>query len=532
MKHNRKPTSVSNSKKPFKKAVGNTKKSFKAKHAKPVAAPDAQEMLLEDLVFDDLHTSTFLDSSVVENKLAKIKNEDDDDEDDDEDQDNEIKEEEVEIKQETDEEIKQEDDEDDADDEEDIDVKVESLVPAWDDEDDSNLNVKIGQNRLTKKLRSDLSENTISGDQLSEKLRSQFEKNFTAPSWAEIKETNEDEEEEILRDASSKLGFDQGRLPEGTIRITKLKSANLNNRTHTPLTSVKFHKDGELLLASSLDHHLRLFHIDRETNPTAHDVFLQDMSVYSSFFTRRGSEVVATGRRSFIYAFDLESESIQKINQIRGEPELSLENAMANDNHIVVFAKDGRMLFLSHQTKQCQFTLKMNGTASTGSFSHDGQYFYSSGAPGDIYKWDLRTRRCVQRYADDGAIRNSAIAMSPDGLYQATGTDCGVVNVYGMDQSGNVNTKPLKSLYNLRTSANNLTFNSSSQLLAISSSKMKDSCRLVHIPSWTVFSNWPKSDIKLGELTSFDFSPRSDLLACGNKEGILSLFELGHFSRS
>ncbi len=49
---------------------------------------------------------------------------------------------------------------------------------------------------------------------------------------------------------------------------------------------------------------------------------------------------------------------------------------------------------------------------------------------GEVYIWDLKTQDCLHRFHDDGCIRGTAIDISRNNRYLATGSDSGVVNVY------------------------------------------------------------------------------------------------------
>lgn len=40
---------------------------------------------------------------------------------------------------------------------------------------------------------------------------------------------------------------------------------------------------------------------------------------------------------------------------------------------------------------------------------------------GDVYVWDVRSRRCVNTFTDDGCIRGTSIAASLNGRYLACG---------------------------------------------------------------------------------------------------------------
>lgn len=48
-----------------------------------------------------------------------------------------------------------------------------------------------------------------------------------------------------------------------------------------------------------------------------------------------------------------------------------------------------------------------------------------SGGDGIIYTWDLRTRRCLHQQIDEGCVGATALAISQDGSYLATGASSG-----------------------------------------------------------------------------------------------------------
>ena len=47
-----------------------------------------------------------------------------------------------------------------------------------------------------------------------------------------------------------------------------------------------------------------------------------------------------------------------------------------------------------------------------------------------IHTWDLRTRKCVSRFVDEGTIRGISLASSPGQRLLAAGSDAGFVNIY------------------------------------------------------------------------------------------------------
>lgn len=141
-----------------------------------------------------------------------------------------------------------------------------------------------------------------------------------------------------------------------------------------------------------------------------------------------------------------------------------------------------------------------------------------------MYRWDLRTQRAALRHKDEGSMCGCSIGVSPDGSRYAIGSDMGVVNVYDTNAVSSFAAdeaklsafgvpihapKPAQSIMNLRTAVDHLKFNHDGQILTIASQRMKDSLKLVHVSSGSVFANWPTSKTPLSYVTSLDFSPHS-----------------------
>ena len=112
----------------------------------------------------------------------------------------------------------------------------------------------------------------------------------------------------------------------------------------------------------------------------------------------------------------------------------------------------------------------------------------------------------------------------------------GIVNVYdsaALNLPSSVqpaHPKPLKALGNLTTAVSSLTFNHDAQLMVTASSMKKDQLRLVHLPSCSVFQNWPTSGTPLGRVTAVGFSTNSGYLAVGNMRGRILLYNIRHYS--
>lgn len=465
---------------------------------------------------------------------------------------------------------------------------------AWHDADDDNLRVDIATSSRLRKLRKSEKEQVISGTEYTQRLRDQFSKigGGSGAAWATLPSdqplsssttTESDDEnddtnllserkkgdssvskpadsdvseaiaavEKLTRSNQSLGGRDtlasggglnssNSKLAPGMIRVTRMKDANAAEPAKAVIESVEFHPNGQLLMTASLDKTLRFFQIDGTRNPKIQSVHLSDLPIFRAAFASEGTQVIATGRRKYYYSLDLGSGQVLRVPGIQGRSDKSLESfAVSRDGAQLAFMmKDGYISMVNSSTKKWLFDLKMNGQAREGAYSADGQYFYSNSDEGQVYLWDLRTRRCLSQVTDEGTIHATGFALSPDEKYYATGSDTGVVNVYrgrGGDfvtDSTSLPSSPLKSLMHLTTPVDCLTFNHDSQLMLMTSRKEKDSARLVHLPSLTVFNNWPTVKTPLHYVTSTAFSPQSGYMAMGNDRGVVLLYRLNHFTHT
>lgn len=123
--------------------------------------------------------------------------------------------------------------------------------------------------------------------------------------------------------------------------------------------------------------------------------------------------------------------------------------------------------------------------------------------------------------------------MAASSRHLAVGAESGVVNLYSEQttQSSWASSArtPLKSILNLSTSADLVRFNDDGQILAMSTRRDKHGLKLLHVPTGTVFSNWPTSKTPLSYVWSMDFSPKSRYFAIGNDKGKCLLYRLPHY---
>lgn len=402
---------------------------------------------------------------------------------------------------------------------------------AWTDPDDDEIRVNLATAAITKKLRRADDKTLVTGREYSSRLRSQFEKLHRVPEWTKttVEDDEEDDETAYLRTTepllSGSVNSGQG-LAAGRIRLTRMKDANYEAPSEAVIQSVRFHPNNQLLFTAGMDKTLRLFHIGGQTNERLQNVHISDLPILTAEYAKNHTEIWMAGPRPFFYVYDVEGGRVNKIPNIRGMQDRSFRSLVPSpDGSMVSFlCKDGYVAFISTRSKQCIGKVRLNGDVRSIAFSQDGSELYSVANEGEVFIWDVASRRCRRRYHDPGCTKATQIAVN--GNVYATGMSSGIVNLYSEESR---DTKHSKSFMSLTTPIDSLTFNHDGNLLAMASKIKKDALRLVHIPSQSVFKTWPTSQTPLHYVSSVEFSADSRFLAIGNDRGRVLLYRLAHY---
>ncbi|KAJ8899396.1 hypothetical protein K2173_018370 [Erythroxylum novogranatense] len=427
---------------------------------------------------------------------------------------------------------------------------------VWVDDEEEKTKVNIAKVNRLRKLRKEEDENLICGLEYVSRLRAHHVKLNPGTEWASLDwrsknvglsdDEYSDEEndiveshgfkdveafDDILRTSEDLVVKSRVKLQPGLLEYSRLVDANAEDSSNGPINSVQFHRNAQLLLTAGLDRRIRFFQIDGKRNTKIQSIFIDDCPVRKASFLPDGSQVIIAGRRKFFYSFDLVKAKVDKIGPLVGREEKSLEvfEVSPDSSTIAFVGNEGYILLVSSKTKELIATLKMNGTARSLAFADDGRQLLSHGGDGQIYHWDLRTRACVHKAVDEGCINGTALCTSPDGNLFAAGSDSGIVNVYNRESFLGGKRKPIKAIENLTTKVDFLKFNNDAQILAICSHMKKNSLKLIHVPSYTVFSNWPPTNKALNYPRCLDFSPGGGFMAVGNASGKVLLYKLHHY---
>ncbi|KAJ2273084.1 U3 snoRNP protein [Coemansia sp. RSA 355] len=408
---------------------------------------------------------------------------------------------------------------------------------AWEDDDMQDATVALKSKARLRKLRTEEDEDSVSGDVYEERLRRQFEKINPVPKWA-ASDDSDRVGSDLLQTSAPLVSHTHVQLPSSSIDIARVRNANQAAVSQSAVQSVQFHPSASVLLTAGLDKTLRLFEVDGKENQKIQSIYFKDLPITSAQFIRGGHEIVASGRRGWYYAVDVEHATVTRINGVPGRPLKSLEfmRTSTDGDRMAFMGNAGQIHLVSTRTKQFVHTLPMNGVVRDVEFTNDGNYLWSTGLDNHVYQWDLRQNQCVSRWHDPTVFRPTCLAISQDATYYASGDHAGVVNIYDAramreeaQDSTFFNVRPFKAVSNLTTAVHGLRFNHSAEILAVYSRKKKDQLKLVHLPSATVFSNWPGSNSHLGHVQCVDFSPKSGFMAVGNDAGKALLYRLQHY---
>lgn len=172
------------------------------------------------------------------------------------------------------------------------------------------------------------------------------------------------------------------------------------------------------------------------------------------------------------------------------------------------------------------------------------------GKNGEVTEWDVQQQRVTARWQDEGAVGTTTLSLGGNNGFPgasigtdrwvAIGSSSGVVNIYdrrawlsnpsaagaGSQQPVPKAPKPTRSLDQLTTPTSHLVFSPDGQMLIMASRWKKDALRIIHLPTCTVYKNWPTSNTPLGRITGVAFGPGNDVLAVANEAGKIRMWEV------
>ncbi|XP_059079896.1 U3 small nucleolar RNA-associated protein 18 homolog [Tigriopus californicus] len=408
--------------------------------------------------------------------------------------------------------------------------------PAWEDKADQTT-VKEVASTYAQAHGKHGSKDT-STDNYSNFIRKKFLSIVGTPKWADLSvkrdHDDEDSDDEFFRETTDMLEKGhQESIAKGRLESRKLKDLNMTDYSQgSVITATEFHPKCTVSLVAGQNGTATLFQVDGKRNPKMQSVNFKDFPIKTAHFSADGSEfIVGSQHFGHFYTYNMEKGVTSKIQIQKNLEQFNMQKfEVSPAGDLLAFqGRFGSIHFLHARCKTRAFSLKMNDDVKAMAFSPDGKQLYSHGGSGEVYIWDIGARDCVHRFYDDGCIEGTALAVSPDSRFLATGSTSGVVNVYSKDKLHLSRPKPDKILLNLTTSINEVRFNPTSEILAARSMFKENGVKLLHVPSMTTFENFPSWNFNFKRPNSFGFSLNGGYFSIGNNHGAANLYRLKHY---
>lgn len=372
--------------------------------------------------------------------------------------------------------------------------------------------------------------------------------------------------ESLVRQTGPGVGKKRKLRPE-VIDIQRTKDIALTQPS--AITSLSFHPTLPLLLSSGPSSTLYLHHISPSPpaptpNPLLTSLHIRGTPLSTTAFHPSDSRIFLSARRRYFHVWDLNTGRIEKVTRIYGHQheQRSMERfKLSPDGTYMALlgsAKKGGGVIniLSTATLQWIYQVRVESRGGIAEFCwwKNSAGLCIAGKSGEITEWSVTERKVIARWQDEGAVGTTTIALGGQHEFSkssigtdrwvVTGSSSGIINIYDRrawlaspqsdtTQPVPLQPKPTRVFDHLTTPTSHLTFSHDGQILAMASRWKADALRLVHLPSCTVFRNWPTNSTPLGRITGVALAPGDvvggdvhSLLAVANEQGKIRLWEI------
>lgn len=262
-----------------------------------------------------------------------------------------------------------------------------------------------------------------------------------------------------------------------------------------------------------------------------HNIQYQKFPIYSCKLSTGGDELIIGGSARTFHTYNLLTGYKQETRLPKGVNNFKSFQLSPCGKYIAAIGEFGEVHLLHSVTKELLCTMKQEYQSTSIEFLVDSNKILSHSDDNEVTVFDLRTHRAEHRFEDEGCVNGTSLTVSPDGKFVATGSRQGYVNIYNYeDVFKSKRPKPKKAISNLATEITDLKFNPTTEMLAICSADAKNALKIVHLPSATVFSNFPSQGDVFGKPTVLAFSPASGFLAMGTVNGVVPLYRMRHYN--
>lgn len=402
--------------------------------------------------------------------------------------------------------------------------------PAWHDEDDDGIEVGHALDIQGRSLPAGGINDRH--NKYSNILRAKFNTALGTPTWANLdRKQDSDSDDEILRSCGFIRKNTKASLPQGLLEFKKVKDLNCETYAEGPYVNVvEFHQGSRAALVAGNNGVASVYAVDGKRNNKLHSILFENFPILCAKFIHGGNEAILGSRHSHIFSYDLMAAKSFRVQLPPGLTRFKKFVVSPDGQFLAAAGKWGHVHILTAGTKERIANLKQNSEVTALAYNQQGNLLYGHSDTGEITVWDMTMRRITHKFLDEGCLQGTSLDVSSSNQFLAAGSAQGIVNLYKVtDVLASKTPKPRKAINNLTTAINDLKFNSTSEILALSSADIQNAVKLFHIGSGTVFSNFPCFGTKLGNVNVLNISPNSGYIAFGNRKSTVALYTLKHY---
>ena len=323
---------------------------------------------------------------------------------------------------------------------------------------------------------------------------------------------------------------------------------------------------------------MHLHHINSDThnpNPLLTSLHIKRTPLKTTAFhpSPNDSRIFLSARRRYFHVWNIATGSVEKVSRVYGHQheQRTMEEFKLSPNGKYMALKGsarkggGVINILDASTLQWITQVRIQSRRGVADFAWwgDGNGLCIAGKNGEVTEWSIKDG-VVGRWMDEGAVGTTVIAIGGNSgreawiggdRWVALGSSSGIVNVYDRrawieeqraskkkvledeETNGGIppTPKPLRALDQLTTPTSHLAFSPDGQILLMASRWKHSALRLVHLPSATVYKNWPTDKTPLGRISAVAWGRPTEedekegcvaQLAIGMETGRIRLWEI------
>lgn len=416
-----------------------------------------------------------------------------------------------------------------------------SPTGAWIDEDDEHAVIPIVRGPA-KRLRQSIQETCITGAEYQQRVqatllsaRPKWLQSAVAAATALQKTTVPGAVELISPMAVLHQKGSKQSLPSDIIEIRR-HARSVCAHARLRVLSVDHHPERALVMVVVRNEGALIFDSQKPGSPPLYSLRSADMRILSARFSADGSHAVVSGNSAKIHLWYFAKDQVRTIPKVAGRKERAwthLESSPCGQK-IALKGDQGYVVVLSAVNHQVLAIVKCNAAVMDFCFSPDGALLFAVGADNVVYIWDCSSYALLKSFADDAGTCCTSISVSHDMSLLAVGGNLGILNFYNLQKiltTPSDTCAPCRVVDNLTTAIDFIRFHPSSELVLCGSSQKSGSLRLIHLPSFQVFPNWPKQTTPLAKISAAAIDPSGSRIFLGNERGELLTYGLCHFDR-